>query len=311
MENGTSATRVVLYIVLASAISALATVGLCVGVLYGAYGALLSPTGAAKLSAIVSNMNVTDGAITGLLIGDMDTPHNLLLGAGTDETNFTGAWIKFGTEEYPGLLFEDAGNATSLLPVMHITSHMTTNKEHMLPDSLDGDSSIGRTLESGNCANPHLHAGGFIPPPCFAGVCIQTVRFVEQSISLSSPMASDNLGHHGRLFGDATRNTPPVPPKVRRDAPGRLPVQMAIAVCGCVPGDQRGWYVGPRHPATARIVPGEVAPGYISIYVHPKDGLFSTALIAAAGDTIGVESFVPPFSDRLHAGQCWCKSNPP
>lgn len=82
MENGTSATRVVLYIVLASAISALATVGLCVGVLYGAYGALLSPTGAAKLSAIVSNMNVTDGAITGLLIGDMDTPHNLLLGAG-------------------------------------------------------------------------------------------------------------------------------------------------------------------------------------------------------------------------------------
>lgn len=163
-ENGTSATRVVLYIVLASAISALATVGLCVGVLYGAYGALLSPTGAAKLSAIVSNMNVTDGAITGLLIGDMDTPHNLLLGAGTDETNFTGAWIKFGTEEYPGLLFEDAGNATSLLPVMHITSHMTTNKEHMLPDSLDGDSSIGRTLESGNCANPHLHAGGFIPP---------------------------------------------------------------------------------------------------------------------------------------------------
>lgn len=72
-----------------------------------------------------------------------------------------------------------------------------------------------------------------------------------------------------------------------------------------------GWYVGPRHPATARIVPGEVAPGYISIYVHPKDGLFSTALIAAAGDTIGVESFVPPFSDRLHAGQCWCKSNPP
>lgn len=284
-------TRIVLITVITAMAAALATVALCIGVLYGAYGSMLSPAGAAKLSAVVDSVVVSNGSISELVIGQPHTNHHLLLGTGTDSGNFTGAWIRFGVHDRPGLMFESHRVNGKAESAMYVATHVVLPKEHLLDQTAVservaylGESScddyLGIPTECRVTAPTRLNAVLYsymwpatsyvIPADCEAVL-----------ITMGYTYDYTGMSHSG---GYSTCQPP---------CGAWYPQSIDSGVELIVDGIQHSTH----RPVTTRVLTGNRSVGIwtFRVVVMPLHGDTSSGPIVRAGETMRIGPFMPPL----------------